>query len=167
MYKNTAPEIHILPIGGLFVTDKDMIIQTVLGSCVATTLFDCERKIAGMNHILLPGTFHKENADRMLDEKDLKYGIFSMEKLIASVLNLGARKDRLDARIYGGSFVSNSNQFLEIQKNNVEFVKEFLKMSKIRIVEELTMQNEALKIFFRTGSGKVEVTRLPNINKNE
>ncbi|HOF02075.1 MAG TPA: chemotaxis protein CheD [Spirochaetota bacterium] len=167
MNKPSAPHMQIVPIGGLFVTDKDMIIQTVLGSCVATTLFDVERKIAGMNHILLPGTFHNKNVDKMLDEKDLKYGIFSMEKLISGVLNLGARKESLEARIYGGSFVNNFNQFLEIQKNNVEFVKEFLKMSKIKIVEEITMQNEALKILLWTSNGKVEISRLPNINKNE
>ena len=75
-------KVYMLPIGGLYVTDQPMIIRTVLGSCISVTLFDGTLKIGGMNHIVLPGSFVGNGAYKMLDEKDPRYGVFSIEKLL-------------------------------------------------------------------------------------
>ncbi|OGG93559.1 MAG: hypothetical protein A2508_09730 [Candidatus Lambdaproteobacteria bacterium RIFOXYD12_FULL_49_8] len=49
----TRKNYHLQP-GEVFVTTEDMMITTVLGSCVAVCLFDPERLVAGMNHVMLP-----------------------------------------------------------------------------------------------------------------
>ena len=159
LYKDNL-EMHIISIGGLFVTKKPMVLQTVLGSCVSVTLFDTKLKFGGMNHIVLPGAFIGDDAHKMLDEKDSRYGIFSIEKLLFDMSTLGSKKENLEAKIYGASFMGRRSQMIDVQSQNVDFVKTFLKMAKINIVEEVILQEEALKIFFYTQTGVVEVIRL-------
>ncbi|MBP8120960.1 MAG: hypothetical protein KAY04_06910, partial [Burkholderiales bacterium] len=43
----------ILP-GEYFATDKDMVLVTVLGSCVAACIRDPRAGVGGMNHFMLP-----------------------------------------------------------------------------------------------------------------
>ncbi len=157
-------EIKIIPIGGLFVTNKPMILQTVLGSCVSVILYDKKRKNAGMNHIVLPGSIINEE---LFNKKDLRYGIFSLEKLIYDIQKLGSLKKDLTARLYGASYLNNATvSSLPIQKENVEFVKAFLSMAKIEIIDELTLQKEALKIIFNTETEETEIIKLPPITLN-
>ncbi|HOJ63779.1 MAG TPA: chemotaxis protein CheD [Spirochaetota bacterium] len=157
-------EVKIIPIGGLFVTNKPMILQTVLGSCVSVVLYDKKRKNAGMNHIVLPGVIMKDKHNDFFEKKDLRYGIFSLEKLIYDIQNLGSLKKDLTARIYGASYLSKINLSLPIQKENVEFVKAFLNMSKIEIIDEFTLQKEALKVIFNTETGECEIIKLPPLS---
>lgn len=161
MYKNNL-KMYIVPIGGIYVSKEPMILQTVLGSCVSLVLFDNKLKIGGMNHIVLPGAFIGNEAQKMIEEQDSRYGIFSIEKLLYEMQNAGALKENLTAKIYGASFMGRRNQIIDIQNQNVDFVKSFLNMAKIKIVEEFVLQEDALKIFFNTMTGEVEVIKLKN-----
>lgn len=166
IFKKNNLEVKIIPIGGLFVTNKPMLLQTVLGSCVAVILYDRKGKNSGMNHIVLPGSIINYRKDEdFFNKKDLRYGIFSLEKLIYDIQKLGSLRRNLTARLYGASYV-NSSLYLPIQKQNVEFVKAFLNMSKIPIIDEMTLQKEALKIIFNTESEEVEIIKLPPLNAN-
>jgi chemotaxis protein CheD len=68
--------------------DKNLEYSTVLGSCVATCLYDPEAHVGGMNHFLLaeppPGY-----GGTSLDEH---YGLYLMELLINEMMAKGARK---------------------------------------------------------------------------
>jgi len=150
----------ILNIGDLFVTEESMIIETVLGSCVSVTMYDNKNKIGGMNHIMLPGTFNENDIEMMLKEKDEKYGVFSIEKLLYRMEYLGSKRQDIEAKIFGASYLGNKKSVLNIQEDNVEFVKAFLSMARIKVIEEVILQEEALKITFNTSNGKVKVTKL-------
>jgi chemotaxis protein CheD len=45
----------MLTAGEYFATDNGEVLYTIVGSCIATCIYDAERKVAGMNHFLLPG----------------------------------------------------------------------------------------------------------------
>jgi len=87
--KKNDLDLHIIPIGGLYVTDQPKMLQTVLGSCVSITLFDRSRKIGGMNHIVLPGAINRQNQQEMFEKRDTRYGIFSIEQMIHQMRTLG------------------------------------------------------------------------------
>jgi len=64
--------------GEYYVTQRDMLIVTVLGSCVSACLRDSTTQIGGMNHFMLPeagvdGLGRFGNSSR--------YGIYAMEVL--------------------------------------------------------------------------------------
>ena len=46
--------LKLLP-GEYSASNQDLILSTVLGSCVAACLYDPIAKVGGMNHFLLPG----------------------------------------------------------------------------------------------------------------
>lgn len=93
------------------------VLVTVLGSCVATCLFDPVRRIGGMNHFLLPG--HDPNSD-----KNVKYGAHSMEKLINAMLQSGANRYRLEVHVFGGANVVKG--LGRIGESNAAFAHEFV-----------------------------------------
>jgi len=151
---------HTVSMGGLYITDEPMILKTVLGSCVSLTLWDRQKKIGGMNHVVLPGTFSSVNPEAFLETRNTKYGLFSLEELLYGMDNRGCRRQDLEARLFGGSFMDPQGRHSGIQENNVDFVKNFLQMTKIKIVEEVILQKRALKLFFNTETGKVQVEYL-------
>ena len=71
----------------------------------------------------------------------------------ASLINLGKQTQDLHGEINCG---------INVQKQNIEFVKAFLSMARLKIQEEMIFQKEALRITFNTFNGEVEVKRLKN-----
>ncbi len=123
-------------------------LTTVLGSCVATCLFDPETELGGMNHFLLaePPTNH---AGIEIDEH---YGVYLMELLINEMLAHGAAKSRLRAHLYGGA---NLRQGLApIGTANAAFAREFLERERIPLVREDLGGTSARRVDFRPAAGQ-------------
>lgn len=75
---------------------EDAVISTILGSCVATCLWDPVAKIGGMNHFLLP--------DGPPSRSDVSsFGANAMELLINALIRKGACRERLRAKVFGGA----------------------------------------------------------------
>lgn len=105
---------------GAFLASRDPneTLSTVLGSCVAACLWDPVALIGGMNHFLLP------NAGAGADAVSSRYGINAMEMLINNLLNLGADRRRIRAKLFGGA--SMSGNLADIGGLNARFAKSFL-----------------------------------------
>ena len=99
-----AEAAKILP-GEYFVTSQGMLLVTVLGSCVAACIRDCDSGIGGMNHFMLPDDGGRGESVGT----SARYGTYAMEVLINHLLKLGARRHRLEAKVFGGGAVLASN----------------------------------------------------------
>ena len=108
------------------------MIATLLGSCVATTLYDTARKIGGMNHFMLPKPTNKEGVHHL--ERG-KYGIEAIELLIDDLLQLGARSQFLTAKVFGGGHVLGigNPDHSGVSYDNVSFAVSYLKKKNIQI----------------------------------
>src|SRR3954470_4591854 len=91
----------ILP-GEYYYTGKDMLIVTVLGSCVSACIRDRVSGIGGMNHFMLPDG---GDASNPLISASARYGTYAMEVLINELLKSGARRENLEAKVFGGGNV--------------------------------------------------------------
>ncbi len=148
-------QIHI-GIGGWYASSKPIVIHTLLGSCVAVCLFDPVARIGGMNHIFLPGK---------TDLKDLnmasRYGVNAMELLINRIMDLGGRRNRLSAKVFGGAhMLSPISEENGVGRKNAEFVRDFLHIEKIRFINGDLGGNDARKIYFHTDTGEVLLSRV-------
>ena len=103
-------------------SDPNVVLTTVLGSCVAVCLYDPEAKVGGMNHFLLPGGGSG-------DQRDMRFGVNSMELLINDLLKRGAQRFRLTAQLFGGAQVLRTNS--GIGRSNIEFAKNFITRERI------------------------------------
>jgi len=123
-------------------------LTTVLGSCVATCLYDAEARLGGMNHFLLaePPASH---SDCVVDEH---YGVYLMELLINEMLKNGAIKSRLRAHLYGGSNLRAG--MMPIGSANANFACTFLEREGIPLVKSDLGSNTARRVDFRPAAGK-------------
>ena len=79
--------------------DPELVLTTILGSCVAACIRDPVAGVGGMNHFLLPG----EESPSGFGGEGLRYGVQSMELLVNALLRRGARRDRLEVKLFGGA----------------------------------------------------------------
>ncbi len=136
------------------VKSPDALITYALGSCVGICLYDAEKKIAGMAHIMLP--LSKEAAQGVDNKR--RYADTGIMELIQTMNLQGASTSRLTAKIAGGAqmFSVNSAVF-NIGERNVAAVKRILAAYKIRIVAEETGSNFGRTVLFHADTGMMEV----------
>jgi len=67
-------QLYLFP-GQFVVMSEKATVTTVLGSCVSVALFDPKKRIAGMNHFLLPQAKNTE-----AENGGLRYGTISLAK---------------------------------------------------------------------------------------
>ena len=146
-------------IGEYLASDSPLIIHTILGSCVAVCLFDLNKQIGGMNHILLPG---RPSLDKY--DPSARYGINAMELLINNIMSLGGDRRSLKAKIFGGAHVISAiSEEYSMGKKNSDFVIEFLNNEKIKIVNMDIGGKQTRKIFFHTDTGDVYLKYIPSM----
>lgn len=129
--------------------DPAVTMTTVLGSCVATCLYDPLARVGGMNHFLLAEPPDCTSGDTI----DRHYGLYLMELLINEMFKLGAAKSRLRARLYGGANLSGHHR--PIGSANAGFARRFLRDEGIAIAFEDLKGSSARRIEFRPASGMV------------
>jgi len=147
-------------IGGLYATGNPVVIETVLGSCVAACLYDPASRIGGMNHILLPG---KPDIKHFND--NARYGVNAMELLINRIMELGACRQRIVAKVFGGSHLFPSiPEENGTGKKNITFVMEFLKREKIKVISKNTGGHDSRRIYFHVDTGHVFLKRINSVH---
>jgi len=149
------PEKYIGP-GDYYASKQDIIISTLLGSCISVALFDPKQKIGGMNHFMLP--FPKKNETGILS-RNAKYGINAMEILINELIKKGCVKNDLIAKVFGGSTLLNYDKeaVYDIPKMNISFAFEFLRIENIPVESYSVGGILPRKIYFFPVEGKVKM----------
>lgn len=151
--------VKLLP-GEYYVTDKDIMLVTVLGSCVAACIRDCYSGIGGMNHFMLPDG--GGDAGSPLNAS-ARYGTYAMEILINQLLKLGARRSNLEAKVFGGGNVLDGLTVANVGQRNADFVLRFLQTEKIRVVAQDLVDIFPRKVFFFPKNSRVMVKKLRNV----
>jgi len=152
----------VLP-GEYFVTERDMVLVTVLGSCVTACIRDRQSGIGGMNHFMLPDARPEQDNPVSLSAR---YGTFAMEVLINSLISLGAQRALLEAKVFGGGNVLPGMTTMNIGQRNADFALRFLGMEKIRIVARDLIDVYPRKVYYFPKSGKVLVKKLRAIHND-
>jgi chemotaxis protein CheD len=145
---NSEKKYYLYP-SFIKVTRDPIQIHTILGSCVAVCLYDPSRKIGGMNHFMLPLWNGKGLASP-------KYGNIAMQKLLSSLLDHGALRNKIIAKVFGGANVLEFNAGgTHIGQRNIELALSTLDEMKIKVVAKSTGGELGRKIIFDVADGKV------------
>ena len=149
----------ILP-GEYYFTGKDMLIVTVLGSCVAACIRDRVSGLGGMNHFMLPDGGDGDT----LVSASMRYGTYAMEVLINQLLKAGARRENMEAKVFGGGAVLRGFTAINVGERNAEFVLKYLRAEKMRITAEDLNDIYPRKVYFFPRTGKVLVKKLMQVH---
>ena len=145
--------VHVVQ-GEHFVSDdSSVVLTTVLGSCVAACMRDPVSGIGGMNHFLLPGVLSGQASD-------LERGVHAMEVLINALLSSGARRDRLEAKLFGGARMM--QKLSDIGAKNAAFATEFLRQERIACHGDSLGGEQARRIRYWPVSGRAKQLLLGN-----
>lgn len=147
------PQIY-LPPGALCCRTEASVVNTVLGSCVAVALCDRERAIGGLNHFILPF--------RGNEQPSLRYGDCAIDRLIESMLELGAEMEGLSAKLFGGAAVLPVNPVaVSIGTHNIDFALARLEALGIPILARRTGGINGMCVQLFTATGDVLVRQIP------
>lgn len=143
--------VKVLP-GEYFVSSEDIVIMTVLGSCISACLWDGRVRTGGMNHFMLPDGDSADGFGR--------YGSYAMELLINEMLKKGARRETMQAKIFGGAQVMAGFTTLNVGERNTKFVLDYLATERIPVVSQDVLDIHPRKVCFFPVTGKALVKRL-------
>jgi chemotaxis protein CheD len=119
--------VHIVQGEHHVTEDPEVVLTTILGSCVAACLRDPVAGVGGMNHFLLPG-----GDPRKGDSDSMRYGVHAMELLVNALLAKGARRERLECKLFGGARLING--LTDVGEMNATFAEEFLRRENLNLV---------------------------------
>lgn len=141
--------------GQLLVALVPTTIVTILGSCVAVSLFDPQLGIGGLNHFLLP-----QWADTSVS--NTRFGAPAMRRLMEEMRLKGADPRRLEAKIFGGGCVLDAmrDSGSQLGEQNVLLARSFLDDWGVPVVASDTGGFRGRKLRFDTGSGEVWIRQV-------
>lgn len=152
----------ILP-GEYYWTPKDMVIVTVLGSCVSACIRDRVSGVGGMNHFMLPNDSSDPGG---ILSASMRYGTYAMEILINELLKAGAKRENLEAKVFGGGAVLQNFNAINVGERNAQFVRDYLKAEGIRIIAQDLEDVFPRKVYYFPRSGRVLVKKLRQLHNN-
>jgi chemotaxis protein CheD len=153
----------ILP-GEFFVTTHDEAITTVLGSCISACMRDAALNVGGMNHFMLPEdrSSGKSSWTTGVDGLATRYGSYAMESLINELMKLGARRERLEVKIFGGGRIL--PVMTDVGAKNIAFARDFLKLEGLKISAEDVGEVYPRRVVYFPATGRVMLKRLRSLD---
>lgn len=140
----------VLP-GEYFVANDDVLIMTVLGSCIAACIWDSRLRIGGMNHFMLPEGGGDTSG---------RYGSYAMELLINEMVKMGSTREYMQAKVFGGGAVVSGFTTMNVGERNTKFVLDYLATERIPVVSKDVLDIYPRKVVFFPVTGKAMVKRL-------
>ena len=148
---------RVLP-GECYVTGENEVLTTVLGSCISACIRDPHLGVGGMNHFLLPVEPGAAPAAESALGLATRYGGHAMETLINGLLKRGARRERLEIKLFGGGKILGGQA--DVGKRNIDFIHDFLKIEGLRSVAEDLGDVYPRTVTYEPSTGRARVKRL-------
>ena len=138
-------------------SDPDIYLTTILGSCVAACLTDPVARVGGMNHFLLPG---EEGSGSV----SMSHGVHAMELLMNGLLQRGARRERLQAKLFGGARMLQG--LTDVGRCNADFAERFIKRERIALTGGSLRGERGRRVQFWPLTGRVRQMTLGTAEDN-
>jgi len=148
--------LHVVQGEHLVTDDPDAVLTTILGSCVAACMRDPVAGVGGMNHFLLPGGPKASESDA----DSMRYGVHAMELLVNALLARGARRDRLECKLFGGGRLLKG--LTDVGAMNAKFAEDFLAREKLAHVGGSLRGDSGRRIQYWPVSGRARQVFLDN-----
>ncbi len=142
----------------------DGITTLGLGSCVGVAIRDPSTKIGGLLHAMLPDSTVIRN--NVTVAKFVDSGI---EELVKRMVKAGANRNRLEAKLAGGSqmfaFQRNSD-LVKVGQRNAEAARKKLKEMRIKLLSEDTGSTYGRTVIFYPETGEYVIKAVGKAQKS-
>ncbi len=142
--------------GEIYISDIPTVVSTILGSCVAITIFNKRLGIGGICHAMLPNSpYEKEDSAFRYVDRSIKYMLKKFEEY-------GIEKNEMELKLLGGADVisrTNGNS-LSIGQKNIEIAINIIKKEKLMLMLSDVGGRQGRKIHFYTKTGEILLKRI-------
>lgn len=148
-------EVRVGIADSAIVSFPDKLITMGLGSCVGIALYDKEKKIAGLVHIMLPDSKQFRNI-----VNPFKYADLGVENLVKKMISYGCKKENMIAKIAGGASMFNfpdKKIISDVGKRNSAAVIEIINKLSIPIIAQDIGGNKGRTMIFESEDGTVMI----------
>jgi chemotaxis protein methyltransferase CheR len=156
------PIIYLKP-AELCIIDKPTIVRTVLGSCLAVTMFNRRLGVSVICHAILPDLSLEERRNSHSSEK-YKYVYSVIPEMVAKMRNYGIKPHEIEVKMFGGADTLNSqveqNRNQPVGKLNIDTALKAIEAEGLRVHTSDVGGTGGRKIFFYTHTGEVLLKRL-------
>jgi len=145
-------DIFLMP-GDCFVGDQRHRIRTLVGSCVAMTLWHPHLRIGAISHFLLSGYARRRGA-----QPSGTYGVDAMSLLARELARLGAPIGQCRGKLFGGGamFPGRSRGSIgDIGQQNGECARRLMREYGVQVVSESLFGVGHRQVIFNVASGEV------------
>ena len=154
-HESGSSNSHFLHAGQVFVSAEPKSIVLILGSCVGVCIWDEVNGIGGATHFLLPSWDGAGVASP-------RYGNVAISILVQKLMEAGASRGQLRAKVFGGGCLFDSMRESSSRKDhlgsrNVEIALETLTKAQIPVVSTVVGADRGQRIVFRTNTGDAEI----------
>ncbi|MBJ6801922.1 chemotaxis protein CheD [Geomonas sp. Red259] len=141
------------------VSSEPVLVTTLLGSCVAVTIFNYRLRLGAICHAQLPG-----NGDRFDGTQDGhrgKYVDTAIREMLERLLHRGALRGELEAKVFGGADMFDARGRLRtVGRQNSEMALRVLEHEAVRVAKQDLGGECGRKIIFHSHTGEVLLKRM-------
>lgn len=150
--------------GEIFIAGTPLIVTTLLGSCIAITLFTPAHRVGAICHALLPSCRGGESIDC---PERYRHVSCSLHGMLALYRERGISRVVIEAKVFGGADMfspepdrSCGRCRVSVGRQNITKAKEMLAAEGIRIIAADVGGCQGRKILFRPHTGEVFLQRM-------
>ncbi len=158
---NEDLEIKHLKIGECIFTNANVVVSTVLGSCVSVTFFHKKTLYSGIFHAILP-----EHDETKSEFGSCRFVDYSIDSMVQKFDRLNIKPKELEIKLFGGAFTSERNsreevlRIVDVGAKNVAVARRKLREHGLRVINESVQGDRGRKLYFCTHTGEVWVKYL-------
>jgi chemotaxis protein CheD len=148
-----SDSLYLLP-GALYIGNEVQEVKTLLGSCVAITLWQPKDKVCGMTHIVLPSGRH--------DENNPKFATGAIQHLMQTIAKYGYQPKDFKTGVYGGGrmFGKGTEQgIIDVGNSNVKKTLALLGEAGFPVGEQDVQGSVYRHVLMDRSTGAVRIKR--------
>jgi chemotaxis protein CheD len=149
--------------GDLYISDIPTMVSTILGSCIAVTVFNKRLKTGGICHAMLPKSPYAE------EHRAFRYVDSSILYMLSKFEMMGIRKDEMEIKLLGGADVIDrmNEDTASIGQKNIEIALEIIRDEDLQLTISDVGGKMGRKVHFYTHTGKVLLKRINSVQSSQ
>jgi chemotaxis protein CheD len=155
--------MRFLQPGEIHFSETSAQVTTILGSCLAVTMWEPNLKIGAICHALLPSCPNSEKCSRECPDQ-FKYVECTIAWMIEKFQERAIKRSTIECKVFGGGDMFppsvEDEKRLSVGKQNVKMALRILKMEGLRVVAQDLEGTIGRKIIFNSENGQVLMKRI-------
>jgi len=154
-------DVMNLAAGEVYFGTEVKKIKTLLGSCVALSVWHSKYQIAGMCHYLIAQekiSSKEQVVSNRATSTSYRYGNNALHYLLQE-MSCYSPINEFEIRLFGGSNMYEYSTSPTIGESNVNFAMQWLEANQLKITQQDTLGDICRTLIFDTSNGSIQLRR--------